>query len=147
MLLSFAAAPCAAQDGAVADSAASRTVTSADSAAVQTVPASRDRDGEREVRSPLSSPRWVMMRSAVLPGWGQAYNRQWWKAGVIGAVEVGMGYRIWDDNRILDQIDQEAGPPAAAGDHVRQKFHAQRDNDPLDSKVAPPWRRARGLVV
>jgi hypothetical protein len=146
MLLSFAAAPCAAQDGAVADSAASRTVTSADSAAVQTVPASRDRDGEREVRSPLSSPRWVMMRSAVLPGWGQAYNRQWWKAGVIGAVEVGMGYRIWDDNRILDQIDQEAAAAAAAGDDVLQNELALRYNDRLDRMVARQWLLA-GVIV
>jgi hypothetical protein len=35
-------------------------------------------------------PFWVMMRSAAVPGWGQAKNGQWVKAVLLGGAEVGL---------------------------------------------------------
>jgi hypothetical protein len=34
-------------------------------------------------------PFWVMMRSAAIPGWGQAKNGQWVKAVLLGGTEAG----------------------------------------------------------
>jgi uncharacterized protein DUF5683 len=36
------------------------------------------------------APWRVMMRSALVPGWGQLYNRQWIKAGIVIAAEGGL---------------------------------------------------------
>jgi hypothetical protein len=82
----------------------------------------------------------------VLPGWGQAYNRQWWKAGVVAAVELGMAYRIYDDNRVLDDLDRQAAEAAAAGDAELQNALALRYNDRLDTMVARQWLLA-GVIV
>ena len=35
---------------------------------------------------PVKSPAGAMLRSAVLPGWGQLYNQRYWKAGLVLAV-------------------------------------------------------------
>ncbi len=36
------------------------------------------------------SPAGAMLRSLVVPGWGQAYNKQWFKAGLFAAAEIGL---------------------------------------------------------
>src|SRR4029079_3275775 len=42
-------------------------------------------------RGKYDAPVWVMARSAVFPGWGQAHNKAWFKAGLVAAAE---GYLI-----------------------------------------------------
>jgi hypothetical protein len=37
-------------------------------------------------------PKWIMLRSVVVPGWGQFANRKYMKAGVVAA---GEGYLLW----------------------------------------------------
>lgn len=39
-------------------------------------------------------PKIAVRRSAILPGWGQMYNRRWWKVPIIYAGFVGFGYFI-----------------------------------------------------
>ncbi len=95
---------------------------------------------------PFSSPRWVMLRSAVIPGWGQAYNRAWWKAGGIATVEIWLASRIYDDNRALDDLDARARAAEQAGDDALQNALALQYNDRLDSMVARQWLLG-GVIV
>ncbi|MFB3909008.1 MAG: hypothetical protein ACE15D_11455 [Candidatus Eisenbacteria bacterium] len=63
-------------------------------------------------------PFWVMMRSAVIPGWGQAHNGQWLKAVLFGGAESAFLYGIvreddlrwkaWNEGR-YDDADEHAG--------------------------------------
>jgi hypothetical protein len=59
---------------------------------------------ERKVK-----PFFVMARSAVLPGWGQVYNRQPLKAVVVVAGEGFLAYKIFHELRLQnDAIDRIA---------------------------------------
>lgn len=46
----------------------------------------------------LQNPRKAVLRSAILPGWGQARNRQWWKVPLVygGFVGVGLVYNFYN---------------------------------------------------
>ena len=84
-----------------------------------------------------AQPRYVMLRSLILPGWGQAYNRAWFKAGAVAAGEVALGVTIYNDTRKLDdlqkQLDQlQTGSP----DYVTV---ANEYNDQLDQRIAHTW--------
>ncbi|OAQ40401.1 hypothetical protein A5893_05485 [Pedobacter psychrophilus] len=39
----------------------------------------------------LQNPRKAVLRSAILPGWGQARNRKWWKVPLVYGGFVGLG--------------------------------------------------------
>ena len=52
-------------------------------------------------------PRIVMMRSLIFPGWGQAYNHAWYKAGAIAAGEVWLGTLIVRDQQHLDDLNAQ----------------------------------------
>ncbi len=49
---------------------------------------------------PLKSPTGAVLRSAVLPGWGQMYNEQYWKAGLAFSANATLGYFIFHYNRL-----------------------------------------------
>jgi hypothetical protein len=43
------------------------------------------------------NPRLALKRSAILPGWGQVYNKQWWKVPIIyGALGVTAGIFVYN---------------------------------------------------
>jgi hypothetical protein len=79
-------------------------------AAAADTAARRDR---RALRSPpaepkpglFQAPRWVMLRSAVVPGWGQAHNGAWLKAAAIAGLETYLGLGILDDHEALDDLE------------------------------------------
>ncbi len=48
---------------------------------------------------PLKSPTGAVLRSALIPGWGQWYNGQVAKAGVALTVNGYFIYKIWDFHR------------------------------------------------
>lgn len=85
-------------------------------------------DNPKEVNAPLSkdsvsqkklhSPRKAGIYSAILPGLGQAYNRKYWKIGVIGAGTAALvysyqfslrNYRLHKNELILRQSDAISG--------------------------------------
>jgi hypothetical protein len=54
------------------------------------------------------SPRGALIRSAVLPGWGQWYNGAKWKTGLVAAAGIGLGADIAIQNRrAADSISDE----------------------------------------
>ena len=46
------------------------------------------------------SPKKAGGRSAVIPGWGQYYNRKYWKIPIVwGAIGTGIGFIIWNQKQ------------------------------------------------
>ena len=48
---------------------------------------------------PDHSPRRALWRAAAVPGWGQFYNRQYYKVPFVYAGLAGLGYAIFETNR------------------------------------------------
>jgi hypothetical protein len=67
-------------------------VTGVDSIAVKN--ASLDSAGKKK-----HDPRKATIRSAILPGWGQAYNRKYWKIPIVYAA-LGITGAIFNYNRV-----------------------------------------------
>jgi hypothetical protein len=67
-------------------------VLGVDSVAVKKVPL--DTAGKKK-----HSPRKATIRSAIIPGWGQAYNRSYWKIPVVYAA-LGITGAIFNYNRV-----------------------------------------------
>lgn len=45
-------------------------------------------------------PKKAGWRSAILPGWGQYYNRKYWKIPIVwGAIGTGVGFIIWNQKQ------------------------------------------------
>lgn len=44
------------------------------------------------------SPRIAALRAAVVPGWGQLYNKKYWKIPLVYGGAVGIGYGIYWNN-------------------------------------------------
>jgi hypothetical protein len=52
--------------------------------------------------SPDHSPRGALWRAAAAPGWGQSYNRQYYKMPFVYAGLAGGGFAIYEMNRRYD---------------------------------------------
>jgi hypothetical protein len=74
-------------------------------------------DSLSSVRVKTKSPTWAMIRSGLVPGWGQFYNEQYIKSGLVFAIEglliggaVVEHRRAEDDHREYEDVsrsDQE----------------------------------------
>ncbi|NCU04654.1 MAG: hypothetical protein GXC73_11775 [Chitinophagaceae bacterium] len=52
------------------------------------------------------SPRKAMIRSAIIPGWGQAYNKKYWKIPIVyGALGTAAGFFIYNRREYIDSRD------------------------------------------
>jgi len=87
----------------------------------------------------FDQPRWVMLRSLVVPGWGQLHNRAWFKAAGVAGSEGYLAWRMIDDQHQLDRLQQEADDALAAGDLQRYNDAAHAYNDRLDAGTARRW--------
>lgn len=48
---------------------------------------------------PKHDPRKATLRSAILPGWGQAYNREYWKIPLVyGVIGVPVGFYFYNNS-------------------------------------------------
>ena len=74
----------------------------------------------------LHSPHLAVMRSLLIPGWGQIYNRSYWKVPVIyGALGVLVYYIIWNNTNYQEFLQlslyREHGVTPVPGD----KYYAE----------------------
>ena len=123
---------------AAADSAAG--VTPADSARTHGPRVS----GARVARpaEPVSywdRPKWVMLRSLVLPGWGQMHNHAWIKATGVIAAEGGLALKLVDDRRNLDDLSAQVDAARAAGDDLREALLVDQYNALLAKYTQRQW--------
>jgi hypothetical protein len=86
----------------------------------------------------LDAPRWVMLRSLLVPGWGQFHNRSYLKAVGVAAWEVSLIVKIVEDERELDHLAREADR-AQAVDEARFDALVAAYNQRLSSTVARRW--------
>lgn len=127
-------APPVAAQPAPADSMA-RTGPAAPAAVADTA----SRRGPQRPRPWTGQPRVVMLRSLLVPGWGQLHNRAWLKAAGVATAEVWLVSAILRDKRDLDALLAEVGAAQAAQDEVRYAEAANRYNARLDTYVGRQW--------
>ncbi len=56
----------------------------------------------------LQNPRKAVLRSAVLPGWGQVRNHRWWKVPLVYGGFVGLGLVYEFNNRYYKELLTES---------------------------------------
>ena len=76
------------------------------------------------------SPRKATIRSAIVPGWGQAYNKKYWKIPIVyGALGTAVGFFVYNSREYIDARDAYRnmldGNPA--NDHLIKPRFSQRD--------------------
>jgi hypothetical protein len=86
-----------------------------------------------------AQPRFVMMRSLLIPGWGQVYNRAWYKAGAIAAGEVVLGLALLKDQQQLDDLSSQIDQARADQDGQREQDLVNEYNNELDQRIAHQW--------
>ena len=73
---------------------------------------------------PEHSPRKATIRSAILPGWGQAYNKKYWKVPfVYGALGTAAGFFIYNRKEYVD---------------ARDAYRNKMDGDPTNNGLIKP---------
>lgn len=84
------------------------------------------------------SPRKATIRSAIIPGWGQAYNKKYWKIPIVyGALGTAAGFFIYNRKEYID-----------ARDAYRNKLDGDASNDylikpkfqPVDAEAVRQYR-------
>ena len=84
-------------------------------------------------------PRFVMLRSLLIPGWGQAYNHAWVKAVGVAGAEVWLGSLIVDDKRALDGLLADVEGLKADSTASEYTEAVNRYNARLDTYVRHQW--------
>lgn len=99
----------------------------------------------------LQNPRKAVLRSAILPGWGQIRNKRWWKVPLVYGGFVGLGLVYEFNNRYFKELLTEsqfrkANPTLP--DETRFKFERYKgipDNQIYNAKDF--YRRNRDLTL
>jgi hypothetical protein len=70
------------------------------------------------------NPRIATFRSAVLPGWGQAYNKKYWKIPIVwGALGTCVGFFVYNRNEYIA---------------ARDAYRYMVDDDPANDNLIKP---------
>ncbi len=90
-------------------------------------------------------PRFVMMRSALVPGWGQAHNHAWLKAVGVAAAESYLISALVNDDRVLNDLQDEINsiPDSLASFRTDP---IQRYNARVEKYVGRQWMLAGVLA-
>lgn len=84
-------------------------------------------------------PRFVMLRSLLIPGWGQVHNRAWLKAVGVAGAEGWIVSALLEDNRVLNRLLGEIDAAAADSDEERHNDAVNRYNARLDASIGRQW--------
>jgi hypothetical protein len=87
-----------------------------------------------------------MMRSLLVPGWGQFHNRAYVKAAAVAGGEVWLLSALSSANHDLDQLQAQVDAARASGDLAAEAVATQAYNDKLDHFVSLQWLLG-GVVV
>lgn len=90
-------------------------------------------------RGRFDAPRWVMMRSLLVPGWGQWHNGSWLKALLLGGGEIALITGIVQDNDSLDGLKAAADRARVESDEATYNAAVQAYNDRLDRMTSREW--------
>ena len=78
---------------------------------------------ERDSLQNIYSPRKAIIRSAILPGWGQYTNKKYWKIPIVYGALGTTGYLFFSN---LNQYKE-----------ARNAYRLATDNDPLNDNLIP----------
>jgi hypothetical protein len=87
-----------------------------------------------------------MFRSAIVPGWGQAYNGSWFKAVAVASVEGTLVYNIVRDLDALDQLNAQIEAARAASDADAELVAIAAYNDRQSALVQRQWLLGAAVV-
>jgi hypothetical protein len=90
-------------------------------------------------RGRFDAPRWVMLRSLAVPGWGQLHNGSWLKALALGGGEIALITGILQDNGDLDGLRAAAERARVESDEATYAAAVQAYNDRLDRMTSREW--------
>jgi hypothetical protein len=98
----------------------------------------------RQPRGPVDRPwhhePWaIMMRSALVPGWGQATNGKWVKAGAAAGAEGWAIARLVSAWGYADQALEREADALAAGDAETAALARNDYNEAYDKRATAAW--------
>ncbi len=91
-------------------------------------------------------PRWVMMRSLVVPGWGQLHNHAYFKAVLVAGGEGTLIGALISDHRELIRLERAAHDAQNSGSATEAQDAVNAYNARLDRFVSRQWLLA-GVTV
>lgn len=122
------------------------TAYAQDSARVKPVVGTKQLDTTKKTVSDTTkkkaehSPRKATIRSAIIPGWGQAYNKKYWKIPIVyGALGTAAGFFVYNRREYIDARDayRNKMDGDASNDHLmKPKFQ------PVDPEAVRQYRIA-----
>jgi hypothetical protein len=80
-----------------------------------------------------------MLRSALVPGWGQLHNGSWFKALGVAAGEVAFAAGIVNDERDLDRLSRLVDEAQAANDEAAYDAAVNAYNTRLSESTSRRW--------
>jgi Family of unknown function (DUF5683) len=87
----------------------------------------------------FSEPRWVMVRSLLFPGWGQAYNRSWLKAAAVAGGEIWFITKIIEDRDALEDLDDAVQVARDSNDVVAEEEAVEAYNERSQQLTRREW--------
>ncbi|MBD3750188.1 MAG: hypothetical protein IE931_11900 [Sphingobacteriales bacterium] len=97
----------------------------------------------------LQNPRKALLRSAIIPGWGQARNHKWWKVPLVYGGFVGLGLVYEFNNRYYKEFLTESQFRSASATPDKVSFYPQYLGIPAAQIYSAKdfYRRNRDLTL